>query len=214
MKIFNKCFLILVHIIVTTNIINAQEKITSTDIETLKSWMEGSFDSKLQSQNDTDYYEIHLHMKQIWKEKADGFYLYVEQALVTTLDKPYRQRVYHVSKLNDTTIESKVLNFKTNPLKYAGEWKKEMACSNLSIDSLETRSGCSIFLKKNKNGEFYGSTYKNNCESNLRGASYATSNVTINNKQLVSWDQGYDKENKQVWGATKGGYQFVKNKKE
>jgi hypothetical protein len=27
---------------------------------------------------------------------------------------------------------------------------------------------------------------------------------------MVSWDQGWNGEGKQVWGATKGGYIFVK----
>jgi hypothetical protein len=28
--------------------------------------------------------------------------------------------------------------------------------------------------------------------------------------QLLSWDRGYDKEGKYVWGAEKGGYVFDK----
>jgi hypothetical protein len=30
---------------------------------------------------------------------------------------------------------------------------------------------------------------------------------------MVSWDRGFDKEGKQVWGAQKGGYRFVKKRK-
>jgi hypothetical protein len=37
--------------------------------------------------------------------------------------------------------------------------------------------------------------------------------VTLDQGQLLSWDQGFDSENKQVWGATKGGYVFIKNKR-
>jgi hypothetical protein len=42
----------------------------------------------------------------------------------------------------------------------------------------------------------------------LRGASYATSKVTIEEGLIISWDQGFNEEDEQVWGAVKGGYEF------
>ena len=47
----------------------------------------------------------------------------------------------------------------------------------------------------------------------MRGASYASSIVTLTPKYLLSWDRGYNKEGEQVWGAEKGGYMFRKIKK-
>jgi hypothetical protein len=44
----------------------------------------------------------------------------------------------------------------------------------------------------------------------LRGAAYATSEVVIEPAILVSWDRGWNAAGEQVWGATKGGYEFVK----
>jgi hypothetical protein len=29
---------------------------------------------------------------------------------------------------------------------------------------------------------------------------------------MLSWDRGYNADGKQVWGAEKGGYRFVKKK--
>jgi len=55
---------------------------------------------------------------------------------------------------------------------------------------------------------YEGSTEGNNCESDLRGAKYATSEVKISKDGIISWDRGYDAEGKQVWGAEKGGYIF------
>jgi hypothetical protein len=188
----------------------AQKKVSEKDLAVLKKYMSGVFDSKQQSQNDSNYFEIHLHMKPIWTERTDGFWLYVEQAIVTALDKPYRQRVYNVKVLNDSTIVSKVYTFKGSGLRFAAEWKKDKPLSTLTVDSLEDRNGCSIYLHKKSKKEFYGSTNNNDCESNLRGAKYATSKVVISPKLLSSWDQGFDATGKQVWGATKGGYLFVK----
>jgi CpeT protein len=53
----------------------------------------------------------------------------------------------------------------------------------------------------------------NNCPSNLRGATYATSEVVVQHDKMISWDRGFDSRDKQVWGAEKGGYIFMKELK-
>lgn len=55
-----------------------------------------------------------------------------------------------------------------------------------------------------------GATTGDGCGSALRGAAYATSEVVLTPDTLRSWDRGYDKAGKQVWGAVKGPYVFVK----
>jgi CpeT protein len=55
-----------------------------------------------------------------------------------------------------------------------------------------------------------GATNEQDCSSQLRGASYATSKVQISPGRIESLDQGFDSNGKQVWGATKGGYIFKK----
>jgi CpeT protein len=71
------------------------------------------------------------------------------------------------------------------------------------------KPGCDVFLSK-KDGKFVGGTQGKGCESVLRGASYATTIVSVSKGLLVSWDRGYDKKDEQAWGATEGGYEFVK----
>jgi len=204
-----KTFIITLVLFIGFKLLIAGEKVHDRDVTVLGQWMAGTFDSKFQSESDSDYFEIHLHMAPIWKNKKDGVWLYVEQAIAGALDKPYRQRVYHVYKENDTLIISQVYTLK-NPLRFAGDWKNENPLQSLSIDSLEDRKGCSIYLSKTADGKYVGSTKDKDCESNLRGAAFATSKVTITQKMLESWDQGFDKDSKQVWGAIKGGYKFVK----
>ena len=48
------------------------------------------------------------------------------------------------------------------------------------------------------------------CPSSLQGATYATSQVDLLDDRMVSWDRGFDDTGKQVWGATKGGYEFIR----
>jgi hypothetical protein len=203
-----KYIFVLLFSLMITNV-SAQKTLDAQDLNTLKSYMTGSFSSALQAKNDSDFYEIHLKMKPIWEERKDGFWLYVEQAIVSALDKPYRQRIYHVSLLNDTTIISEVFEMKS-PLRFAGAHKNISLLKLLSTDSLEARAGCAILLHARSNGTFVGSTKDKDCTSTLRGATYATSEVVINKQKLISWDRGWDAQGKQMWGAVKSGYQFVK----
>ncbi|MBX7044657.1 MAG: chromophore lyase CpcT/CpeT [Ignavibacteria bacterium] len=173
--------------------------------------MEGSFSSQEQSERDTNYFDIRLHMKRIWKERTDGVWLYVEQAVATAQQKPYRQRVYHVTQTGKNKFLSEVYTME-NPLRFAGDYKKDNALSGLTPDSLKSREGCGVYLTKTKSGNYKGLTKGKDCPSDLRGAKYATSEVTIYKNKLVSWDRGWGDNGEQIWGATGGGYIFKKQK--
>lgn len=181
----------------------------SHDLVQLASFMAGSFGSAEQAAADTSYFDIRLRMVPIWPDQADGVWFYVEQAVASDEDRPYRQRVYHLTQLSATLFESEVFTLDA-PLRFAGEWRKEHPLENMRPDSLIARDGCSILLRRKADDLFGGSTLGRDCPSELRGASYATSEVEIRPDRLVSWDRGFDANGKQVWGAEKGGYIFRK----
>lgn len=174
----------------------------------LLSWMQGSFNSSIQANADKSYYNIHLNMVEIWPEDPNGPWLYVEQAADGFLEKPYRQRVYRLKALADGQFESEVYSF-DNPLNFAGHWQNPNPLAALKPSDLSIRVGCSVFLNWQPDSQSYsGSTDAKKCQSSLRGASYATSIVTVFSDRIESWDQGFDDKDKQVWGATKAGYVF------
>ena len=179
------------------------------DIEVLVDYMVGSFSSEEQAEKDSNYFNIELEMVQLWKDRADGPWLYIEQAVAESKDKPYRQRVYHLRKRNDGKIESLVYTI-PDPLRFAGDYKKEFPLLRLTPDSLILKEGCEVILYQADNGYFEGSTIDKNCGSDLKGASYATSEVMIDKDKMISWDRGFDESGNQVWGATDGGYIFKK----
>jgi hypothetical protein len=171
--------------------------------------MVGSFSSIEQAEKDSNYFNIELEMVQLWKDRTDGPWLYIEQAVAESKDKPYRQRVYQLRKRSDGKIESLVYTI-PDPLRFAGDYKKEFPLLRLTPDSLILKEGCEVVLYQADNGYFEGSTVDKNCSSDLRGASYATSEVMIDKDKMISWDRGFDESGKQVWGATDGGYIFKK----
>jgi len=203
MKITSK-ILFLITLFAATN---SFSQVKSIDSERLVKMMEGSFSSEDQSKNDSDYLDIRLHMKRIWPGRADGKWLYVEQSAASAQDEPYRQRVYRITNTYEGRFESSVFTL-NDPLRFAGEWKKENPLSDLIPDSLSMREGCAVTLTLMNDGGYEGSTNSKACSSDLNGAKYVTSEVKLSEDGIISWDRGFDENDKQVWGAVKEGYVF------
>ncbi|MBK8340801.1 MAG: chromophore lyase CpcT/CpeT [Flavobacteriales bacterium] len=176
----------------------------------LAAMMIGSYTSAAQAKEDTSYFNIELEMVRIWPERTDGCWLYVEQATADTKSKPYRQRVYQVRQLDDSTFTSDILSIQGGA-KYYGAYADPRALAALSADSLVLLDGCTITLHR-RGDSYAGSTDGRRCPNKRGKATYATSEVVLTEGRMVSWDRGYDDSGTQVWGAEKGGYHFVKRK--
>jgi len=174
----------------------------------LKDIMAGTFNSEAQSKNDTSYFNISLIMTPIWEGRTDGQWLYVEQAVAGNLASPYRQRVYRLRHPQTNIFTSDIYTIK-NALSFAGAQTDTAKMNQLLFETIELKDGCTVTLTKNGT-TYQGGTDSAKCPSELRGATYATTKITLKTRELISWDQGFNAANVQVWGATKGGYIFVK----
>ncbi len=193
------------------------QKITSTtsnsqtELEELVNLMSGEFSSSEQAKQDSLFYNINLVMYPIWEKDKSAKWLYVEQAVTSMLEKPYRQRVYKISQDNKGIFESKVFEL-PEPKRFIHGWNNEQIFNQINSDSLILRPGCAVYLKKINNNCYSGSTNHKDCKSTLRGASYATSTVEICKDVVTSWDQGWNSADEQVWGAETKGYIFKRKK--
>lgn len=177
---------------------------------TLRAYLSGSFSSEAQAARDPEYYHITLHTTPMWTWRDDGPWLYVEQAIASTPDRPYRQRVYKLERTGDGRFLSRVFVF-DNAGEHAGAWRSGSPLSELSPADLAERVGCAITLEWNGDARsFTGSTAGTGCPSDLSGAAYATSIVTLESDRMDTWDRGFDATGRQVWGAAAGGYEFVR----
>ncbi|MCF6130423.1 chromophore lyase CpcT/CpeT [Flavobacterium sp. AS60] len=179
---------------------------SSKELQELVTVMQGHYSSEKQSLADKDYFNISLRMTPIWKTK--GHYLFVEQAIFDKQDKPYRVRIYKVSQRGDNFI-SEIYTLKDEKA-WIGKWATPEVYDQLTEADIELKQGCEVVLKRTGKNQFEGATGNKTCPSELRGASWANSKVTVTKNEILSWDQGFDKDGKQVWGATKGGYEFIK----
>jgi len=201
-----KTIVLLVAILLAVGCKTSQNQSDSTELKELVNIMQGHYSSEKQALADKDYYNISLRMTPIWKSK--GNYLFVEQAIFDKQDKPYRVRIYKVSQRGNEFI-SEIYTLKDEKA-WIGKWATPEVYDQLTEADIELKSGCEVVLKRTGKNRFEGATGDKTCPSELRGASWANSKVTVTEKTILSWDQGFDKDGKQVWGATKGGYEFIK----
>lgn len=170
--------------------------------------MTGSFSSAAQASTDESYYDIDLHMQPVWTDRP-GHYLYVEQAVADSPREPYRQRVYKLERKGRKLI-SRVYEL-PEPQRFVGAHRRPALLDVIGPDDLTERTGCAVVLREESPGLYRGSTRKKRCKSSLRGATYATSRVSIAGGRWVqSWDRGFNDDDEQVWGATEGGYMFFR----
>lgn len=201
-------FILLVHMAAQ---VHAQDvRLRKDDLKDLADRMTGIFSCFDQSARDSAYRGIILHIKPIWKTRADGYWFYAEEATVQHLQQPSRQMVYHVYQQDNYTLVSKVYELR-NPEQFVTAWKDENKLYQLTEDALIEAQGCGVYLHKNKQGDFIGASNGKQCLSTFRGATYSTSEVTFYKDRLLSWERGWDASGKQIWGAEKTGNIFIKS---
>lgn len=180
-----------------------------TSVQRVRGMLVGAFSSAAQHAADpSNFAEIELRICEIWPARDDGPWLYVEQAAADARERPYRQRVYRLSPRDDGSVDSVVYELPGDPLQFAGACEDAGRFEDLLPTVLRQKEGCTVHLRPRWDGAFVGGTVGLGCESALRGAAYATSQVTLTADEMSTWDRGFDAAGKHVWGSTKGPYVF------
>ena len=89
--------------------------------------------SEGQAAEDSAFYEIELEMAPIWSERKDARWLYVEQAMAGHKDRPYRQRVYRLGRLDSGRFESAVFRL-PGEKRFIGAWTDPARLGALTPD--------------------------------------------------------------------------------
>lgn len=182
-------------------------------------WLEGTFDSTEQSRSDSAYLAISLVACRVAVPELGARVLYVEQARVG--GAPYRQRLYVVEAVSASSARSRVFE-PADPAPLRGLCAAAPPRPLRAADFAE-REGCAVEMHWT-GPRYEGSTPDARwtgerlvpapegprCSSSLNGASYVSSEVTVRSDGLRAWDRGFDATGQQVWGAVKGGYEFVR----
>jgi hypothetical protein len=169
-------------------------------------WMCGSFSSHNHADTTVNQYivDVRLHMNQIWADRNVGeniYWLYVEQAYATSLNSPYRQRIYKVMLDANGNIYDEIYAI-PSPSTYLHGYNNPTVFNNLNATQLTIKLGCNVGFTYNNTGQYFiGTTTGNACmAAGVPGVSYIVSDATIHPTYMTSWDKGYSASGYWVMG--------------
>lgn len=194
-------------------LLTGMQKLNAADrgLDKLKQFLTGSFSNSEQALADSSYYDITLHMCPIW-DHTDEAWFYVEQSETIVPHRPFRQQIYKIEALDDSTFVCKVFIF-NNPELFVGRWNEPDFFNHFDYSIISPLTGCDIILHF-KNNILHGRSEQGTCVTKYRGASYVTTEIVITTDKFLSWDRGFDEHGNQIWGKNQGGYDFRRLKKE
>jgi len=187
-------------------------------VESASAWWTGSFSTEGQNgARPADFHHLVMHAEPIWTDRDDGPWLYVEQALASTPDRPYLQQVQRFTTTDSPGVIACEIYSIPDVRRFVGAWEKPARFDELDPDELTRREGCTLrFAMTHPRGisphvpAFYGATSGRGCRSELRGAYNATTEVRLFADGIHIWERGFDLDGQQVWGPTAGPYEFMR----
>ncbi|RMF22631.1 MAG: chorismate mutase [Cyanobacteria bacterium J083] len=147
-----------------------------------------------------------VNVKDKDKQNSLTQYLYQEQAIVGKLNQPYRQRFLAITPGKNP---SEIISFSykpNNPAQWINFCQVPLPQRNLTTDLLG-ESVCRVILKPLIN-VYIGVTPPEGCPTTARGAVKITNRILLHAQGMDTWDRGFDKEGKLVFGAKDEAYQF------
>ncbi len=180
----------------------------ASKLERLMDWMTGTFDSSAQANENPAYYGVQLQMCPVQAPELGEHILYVEQAMMSDLSSPYRQRLYRLTQNAQGKYVSEVYAL-NGAQALVGLCDQDAASKVFGPSDYELKDGCAVYLE-HAGDHFVGATEGKGCNSLINGASYATSEVRVFENAIESWDRGFTNQDNQVWGAMDGPYIFVR----
>jgi len=182
------------------------------EIELMTNWFTGTYTSSGEEygteNNQFSELEI-MRVVRIWEHKEDAW-LYLEQSAENSPEKPYRQWILRIeeSQENLYMVEPHVY-IGDKPL--AGNREATYIGNHVKMDELDVLSGCEFFVDYDGFVAFSGSTVENFCDTDIQGASILKIKFNLMEHKIDWWEQGFDDEGKQLWGAGAKPLVFTKN---
>ena len=142
-----------------------------------------------------------------------GQAFYLEQALAESEDKPYRQRVVLLTRL-DGRLVNRLYRLK-RPEAFVGAWREPARLSGLGREELQLDEGCDLVWTRASDTLFTGVAGEaGTCRTALRGATHVASKVELAADSITSLDQGFDDAGAHKWGPPPGaaGHVFARRK--
>lgn len=181
------------------------------EVRKLARWMEGDFTTIAQvaadNRQNTKYRHVlaTMHLRQVEVKNLAGITLYAEQSLAQSPDRPYRQRVYQITRNEKGEIVNRIYKIK-NQSELIGAYDNPKLLAGIKPENLSTDPGCEVVWRQKKKNYYQGSAGANKeCRSNYGGANgYTVSEITLTSSSIISLDRSFDEKGVQQWGPPDG----------
>lgn len=163
--------------------------------------MEGDFSNAQQYEESPNAsVRVDLHIRQIWPERSDAIWLYVEQVSPAMPSEPLSQRIYKITQPSPDAIESEMLYFE-NMKNYVGAWKLEAPLKEVKIASLELLESCTVKLNRLSKVHFKGNN--EDCTEPLGlQIDHTSLSIDLRPNELVTEHAGYAKDGREIFKNT------------
>lgn len=187
----------------------APAQAVARDAEPLARLLEGAWSSAEQAARDADYQDIKTVNVRIWAGDPEhsGAWFHTESARATTPDQPYRQNVFNLVAQDDGSINAYQYRVR-DPGRFAGSAMRGTPPAGLKVEDLIALPGCTLVWRPAEAGVWRGAMRPKACRNNFRGATWMDGSSRVDGATLLTWDRGMGGDDRQMWGPTKGGYEF------
>jgi len=175
------------------------------DLDTYSTLLAGTFSSKAQAAYDSTYDDVTIHILPIYPESTIGRWFYTEQ-YDSSSPIPYRQRVYHIIPQGNTLLQY-IYTIPDTLLVAAATYRHTDIVFPIAATDLRYKDSCDIVLLAFPFG-YTGQTPQ--CPATFRGSSYSISSFLVTIYGIQSWERGYTRDNRHVWGHPTGPYHFLR----
>ncbi|MEQ9001627.1 MAG: chromophore lyase CpcT/CpeT [Coleofasciculus sp. B1-GNL1-01] len=189
------------------------------ELITLASYMAGKFDNQQQALAEPVWY-VHLHLWQrpIPLFSDDSLTLFAEQAPITNLDRPYRQRILRLCQSDQSSTGLQVQYYQIkNPDAVRGAGCHPELLQQLTREDIIGLPDCRLNVQMQQIGfnnyEFTTTSASDRpCRFSYQGNTYQVSlGFEVTADEFRSYDKGIDPSTgKATWGALLGPFRFTK----
>lgn len=191
------------------------------ELELLAQWMTGEFDTFAQVAADETAKTTYKHDRVVLKivpVKIKGFHdqdgsktFYFEQAQAATEDKPYRQGIYLLTRVNGQIINRS--HRLKDAAKFTGAYANPKLLRAITPEMITAVEGCDITFTKASDTLYRGVMGEaRTCKISSRGATHLVSHGELTPTATITLDQGRDDTGAHKWGPPAGvpGHIFIK----
>lgn len=181
----------------------------SSEMRLFSKWISGEFTTENETVQPPRTAHERMRFVRIWKEAPD-LWLFMEQSQIDKPEEPFRQWVFWVEEQGEIMMME--LNLLTGEVDIPGNLSGAEIEKHLKIDDLEVERGCELFIDYDGFAVFSGATVQNYCELDIKGASYITIRMNLNDEKIDWWEYGMKPGGEFVWGSATNQQVFNKKK--